>query len=166
MAKQNKGELAEKLSEIVEGKYSFGATAITADRKAGLSWAKIADKRDLGSPGAARRAFTVLTGKPHTEAPQLDRGGRPAGSGNGGVWTPVDVAELTTIAAVRKAIAGQVCQVQPIRKGGQVRSLGAMKVQKLDRKAKDPTVDLVGADGTAHTVRLDKITAVRPVNGG
>ena len=154
-----------KKEEATEAKYPCTAAQLKKDRSDGLSWARIAEKYGLGAPSSARRAWKAVVGTDHTEAPAIAKGGRPANGGNGGTWTPVDLTEATTIAAVRKAIAGQVCQVQPIRKGGQVRSLGAMKVQNLDRKAAQPTVDLVGADGKAHTVRLDKITAVRPVNG-
>ena len=46
----------------------------------GLSWAQVARNLDLGSPGQARKAYTVLTGRPHTDS--IMQGHRaPRGSG-------------------------------------------------------------------------------------
>lgn len=36
-----------------------------------LSWRDVANKLDLGSPSTARKAYTALTGKPHTESEVL-----------------------------------------------------------------------------------------------
>jgi hypothetical protein len=156
MAKENKA------ADTAEPKYSVTKAQLIADRKAGLSWAKIAQKHSLGSPGAARTAWKVVVGSPHTEAPQLERGGRPAGTGNAdNGWQIVQVTDATTIAKLRKALEGNAVQVQPIKAGAQVRKLGAVKVANY-RKT-EGTVDLVGADDKAHTVALDRITAVRPL---
>jgi hypothetical protein len=166
MAKATAKKAAEKAKVQPETKYGFTAAAITKDRQDGLSWAKIAEKRELGSPSSARRAWLVLVGTPHTEAPQLDKGGRPAGSGkgndesNGGNgFDSVDLTDCTTLAQVRKLIGGGDVRVAPLRKGGQVRTLGARKVQKLNLDA--GTVDVIGADGKAHTVALGKVQGAR-----
>lgn len=48
------------------------AEQIVAERDGkGLSWKQVAINLDLGSPGAARRAYTELTGKPHNESQPL-----------------------------------------------------------------------------------------------
>lgn len=46
----------------------------------GLSWAQVAANLDLGSPGAARKAYTDLTGRPHTDS-QMQGRRAPRGSG-------------------------------------------------------------------------------------
>ncbi len=46
----------------------------------GLSWAQVAANLDLSSPGAARKAYTDLTGRPHTDS-QMQ--GRRAARGTG-----------------------------------------------------------------------------------
>lgn len=72
------------------------------------SWAKVAAELGLGSPGAARRAYTALV-RPHTES-VLD--GRPQG---GAKVSPVD---LTTadLDSLRETIGGRRIVVQ--RKDG------------------------------------------------
>jgi len=50
------------------------AEQITEERDGkGLSWAQVAANLDLGSPGAARRIYTQLTGRPHTESVMTGR---------------------------------------------------------------------------------------------
>jgi hypothetical protein len=160
----NKETLATDVEKAVSGKWSFAATAIADLRdKKQLSWKRVAEELGLGSPSSARRAYSELV-RPHTESVIQGKGGRPAASGDGdNGWTPVDVTSCNTIAQVRDALAGHVVQVHAIRKSGHVRRLDAVKVANLDPKATQPTVDLVGADGKAHTVRLDKIAAVKPL---
>lgn len=91
-------------------KYDFDADAIAALRDGeNQSWAKVATALGLGSPGAARRAYSALV-RPHTESVLP---GRSAGAGKGP--EPVDLAGLDkdTVAA---AIAGRTIVVQ--RKNG------------------------------------------------
>lgn len=45
----------------------------------GLSWAQVAKNLDLKSPGAARAAYTKLTGRPHTESVMQGRAARGTG---------------------------------------------------------------------------------------
>lgn len=50
----------------------------------GLSWKQVATNLSLGSPSAARSAYTRLTGKPHTESnPELNRAHRGATTATG-----------------------------------------------------------------------------------
>lgn len=50
----------------------------------GHSWAQVAANLGLGSPGAARSAYTKLTGKPHNESnPELRRAGKNTKSASG-----------------------------------------------------------------------------------
>lgn len=56
------------------------AEEIVAERDGkGLSWAQVAINLNLGSPGAARRTYTQLTGKPHTDS-QMSGKRAPRGS--------------------------------------------------------------------------------------
>lgn len=53
------------------------------DRK-GLSWAQVAANLGLGSPGAARSAYSKLTGRPHTESnPTIQRAHKGATTAGG-----------------------------------------------------------------------------------
>jgi hypothetical protein len=69
-----------------------------------LSWAKVAEALSLGSPGAARRAYTALV-RPHTESVL------PGGSRSGSGLTPVDLAGMAQ-AKVADTIAGRTIVVQ------------------------------------------------------
>lgn len=70
----------------------------------GNSWAKVADVLGLGSPGAARRAYSAAV-RPHTESVLAGRA-RP-----GSDVTPVHLADAT-LAKVRDAITGKTIIVQ------------------------------------------------------
>lgn len=86
--------------------YEFDADAIAALRdEQSLSWAKVATALSLGSPGAARRAYSALV-RPHTESVLP---GRTAGAGKGP--EPVDLvgSDKDTVAA---AITGRTIHVQ------------------------------------------------------
>jgi hypothetical protein len=80
-------------------------TALRDDQQ--LSWARVADALGLGSPGAARRAYSALVW-PHTESVLL---GRSAGAGGGGGPEPVDLTGWNK-AYVEGAIAGRTVVVQ------------------------------------------------------
>jgi hypothetical protein len=155
----------KEFAKAVEAnKYSFGASALVGDRKSGLSWAKIAEKRELGSPASARRTIATLTGKPHTDFPLPEgKGGRPAGSGNGegNGWTEVSLEGVTTVAALRQAIGGLVVRVQPLTKAGKPRQFLAAKVQKLS-KGDQPEFELTDTEGKTHTIRASAVDATRP----
>lgn len=68
-----------------------------------LSWRKVAEALNLGSPGAARRVYSALV-RPHTESVL-------PGGASGGKVTPVALAGAT-LAKVRDAIAGRSIVVQ------------------------------------------------------
>ena len=67
-----------------------------------LSWAKVAEALGLGSPGAARRAYTSLV-RPHAESVLP---GRTAAA-----LTPVHLADAD-LATLREAITGKTIVVQ------------------------------------------------------
>ena len=85
-------------------KYTFTSDAIAALRDdAQNSWRSVADALGLGSPGAARRAYSEHV-RPHTDSVL-------AGRASGGKVTPVDLAGLD-VDAVREQIAGHTIVVQ------------------------------------------------------
>lgn len=87
-----------------EAKYSFTAEDISALRDHQQnSWAKVAQAFNLGSPGAARRAYSALV-RPHTQSVL-------AGRVSGGGVTAVHLAD-GNLATVRDAITGRTIVVQ------------------------------------------------------
>lgn len=109
-----------------------------------LSWAKVAEALGLGSPGAARRAYSAAI-RPHTESvlPAQARGTKVQ---------PVHLADAD-LAAVRKAIVGRTIVVQ--RKGG-TEDMHVTKVTSV----KDGTVNL--HDGNkARSVKAEAIIATK-----
>src|SRR6185295_14140255 len=95
-------------SKKATSKYTFTSEAIAALRDdAQNSWRNVADALGLGSPGAARRAYSELV-RPHTQSVL-------AGRASGSKVTPVDLAGLS-VDAVREQIAGRTIVVQ--RKDG------------------------------------------------
>ena len=84
------------------------AEALTALRdQQQLSWAKVAEAVGLGSPGAARRAYSALV-RPHTESVLPTRF---AGEGKGKGLQPVDLTGLGKD-QVGEVIAGRTIVVQ------------------------------------------------------
>lgn len=73
------------------------------------SWAKVADALGLGSPGAARRAYSSLV-KPHSESILEGR------TTNGANITPVHFPANVGLAKVREVVEGRTMMVQ--RKDG------------------------------------------------
>lgn len=58
-----------KAAKAPKGEYAITAEQIIEERdKKGLSWKQVGINLDIGSPSAARKAYTVLTGKPHYES--------------------------------------------------------------------------------------------------
>src|SRR4051812_9280746 len=98
-------------------KPTFTADAITDLRdKQQLSWAKVAEALNLGSPGAARRAYSSLV-RPHTDS--VLPGRTPA------ALTPVHLADAD-LATIRDAIAGRTIVVQ--RQGDKTEDIKVTKV--------------------------------------
>lgn len=88
--------------------YPFTAESIASLRDGShLCWAKVADALKLGSPGAARRAYSVLV-RPHTESVLP---GRAAGASGKGVQ-PVTFTDATTLDELREALVGRTIVVQ------------------------------------------------------
>lgn len=84
--------------------YPFTAETITALRdEQSQSWAKVATALALGSPGAARRAYSVLV-RPHTESVL-------PGRSTGASVQPVHLADAD-LDTVRQAIVGRTIVVQ------------------------------------------------------
>lgn len=79
-------EEVEQRMETAVKQRSRKELAITAEDivrerdERGLSWAQVAKNLDLASPGAARSAYTKLTGRPHTES-QMQGRRAPRGTG-------------------------------------------------------------------------------------
>jgi len=87
--------------------YSFTAASIAALRDAQqLSWAKVAQALKLGSPGAARRAYSTLV-RPHTESVLTARQ-----AGTNGKVQPVTFTDEATLDDLRETIAGRTIVVQ------------------------------------------------------
>ena len=87
--------------------YPFTAESIASLRDgSSLSWAKVGQALKLGSPGAARRAYSALVG-PHTGSVLPNR----AASAGKGVQ-PVAFTDDTTLDELREAIAGRTVVVQ------------------------------------------------------
>lgn len=94
----------EPVFEIAE--YPFTAESIASLRDGShLSWAKVAEALKLGSPGAARRAYSVLV-RPHTDSVL------PGRTTTGKGVTPVTFTDGTTLDELREAIAGRTVVVQ------------------------------------------------------
>ena len=89
--------------------YPFTAESIGSLRDGShLSWAKVAQALKLGSPGAARRAYSTLV-RPHTESVLPNR---EAGAGSAKGVQPVTFTDETTLEELRTAIAGRTVVVQ------------------------------------------------------
>jgi hypothetical protein len=126
-------------------KYPFTTDTIADLRdKQLLSWAKVAEALDLGSPGAARRAYSTLV-RPHTDS--VLPGHTP-----GAKVTPVHLAKAT-LAKVRDTIVGHVIVVQRPNK---TEDIAVAKVTSL----KDGTVNFNDGD-KSRSVKADAIIAVR-----
>lgn len=107
------------------------------------SWAKVAQTLGLGSPGAARRAYTALV-RPHTESVLAGRSGPTV--------QPLDLAGAT-LEAVRDAIEGHTIVVT--RKTG-TEDIPVAKVTSV----KDDTVNFNDGD-KGRAVKLAAITAAK-----
>ncbi|MDP1793776.1 MAG: hypothetical protein Q8K63_06520 [Acidimicrobiales bacterium] len=129
-----------------ETKYSFTANRIAALRDEDQqSWANVAHALGLGSPGAARRAYTALV-RPHTDSVLVGR------TPNSGQLTPVDLADAD-IDQLRDAISGRVIVVQ------RAKGTEAIPVTKVT-SVKDGTVNF--NDGNkSRSVKAEAIIAVK-----
>ncbi|MGK2884680.1 MAG: hypothetical protein ACSLE8_07875 [Rhodococcus sp. (in: high G+C Gram-positive bacteria)] len=127
-------------------KYTFTPDTIAALRDdQQQSWAKVAAALELGSPGAARRAYTALV-RPHTESVLTDRA-----TGDGKV-TPVDLSGLD-LDALRDRCVGRTLVVQ--RKNG-TEEIPCAKVTSV----KGDTMNF--GDGTkARSVKTSAVVAVK-----
>ncbi len=108
-----------------------------------LSWAKVADKLELGSPGAARRVYSKLV-RPHTESvlPKMAKASAQ----------PVDLASAN-LATIQEAITGRTIVVQ--RKDHQE----LIKVAKVT-SLKNGTINL--SDGAkTRAVKASAVVAIK-----
>lgn len=126
-------------------KYPFTADDIAVLRdERQLSWAKVATELALGSPGAARRAYSTLV-RPHNESVL-------PGRTTGAKVAPVHLADAN-LATIREAIVGRTIVVQRA-KGTE--DIAVAKVTSL----KNGTVSL--SDGAkSRSVKTEAIVAVR-----
>ena len=112
------------------GRMTTSTDTITADQLTYLrdtqqqSWAKVAAASQLGSPGAARRAYSKLV-RPHTESVLHTTARSKSG------LTPVDLTDLA-LDAVRGAIAGRTITVE--RKNG-TETINVVKVSSVKAPA-------------------------------
>lgn len=127
--------------------YDFTAEAIQALRDAqNLSWAKVAAALRLGSPGAARRAYSTLV-RPHGESVLPNR----QASSNG--VRPVAFTEATSLDELREAIAGHSIVLQ---RGERTETITVARVTSV----KAGTVNL--NDGNkSRSVKATAIVAVK-----
>lgn len=108
-----------------------------------LSWAKVADSLGLGSPGAARRAYTAHV-RPHAESVlTVRRSGGP---------TPVNLADAD-LDGLREALVGRVAIVD---RNGHHDEIAVAKVTSL----KNSTVNFHDGD-KSRSVKAASIVAVR-----
>lgn len=112
-----------------------GAAIAAAKAELG-SWRAVADRFNLGSPSAARRTYTELTGKSHSELNATPGGGKRATATNGErpprpsrttkrASTTVDPTEMTTI-DIGEAITGRTLV---IKRGEQCEEMQVAKVR-------------------------------------
>lgn len=102
---------------------------IMSEREAGLSWAQIADKYGLGNPGAARRAWTQLTGTPHTTSIVPGKPGRKPGVKKKTTTTPkVEAPKHPSVIKPSEALPGDVVKFRPIGFKNDI----TMKIDRLD----------------------------------
>lgn len=126
-------------------KYTFTAEQITALRDTQLlSWAKVATALGLGSPGAARRAYSALV-RPHKESVLPGRTTNPL--------TPVALADAD-LDTIRAAIVGRIIVVQ--RKGDATEDIAVAKVTSL----KNGTVNFNDGD-KGRSVKAEAIIATK-----
>lgn len=129
-----------------EAKYSFTPEDLTALRDdQGNSWAKVAQAFSLGSPGAARRAYSALV-RPHTQS-VLAGVGRSGGG--------VTAVHLTgaNLATVRDTITGKTIVVQ---RTGRTEQIPVAKVTSVSKG------NVNFNDGTkSRTVKAEAIIAVK-----
>jgi hypothetical protein len=127
-------------------KYPFTAEEIAAVRDTELvSWATVAQRFSLGSPGAARRAYSALV-RPHTESVLP---GRLPGTAK---VTPVHLADAD-LATITEAIVGRTIVVQ------RAKGTEDITVAKVS-SVKAGTVNL--HDGAkARSVKAEAIVAIK-----
>lgn len=110
-----------------------------------LSWAKVADELTLGSPGAARRAYTALV-RPHTDSTLATRATASA------KVTPVDLTGMD-LAELRDTITGRTLVVD--RGGDTTERIACAKVTSV----RDGTINF--NDGNKRrTVKADSVVAL------
>jgi hypothetical protein len=110
-----------------------------------LSWAKVADALNLGSPGAARRMYSSLV-RPHTDSVL------PGHTPGTGKVQPVNLADAD-LATVRDTIVGHTIVVQ------RAKATEDMPVAKVT-SIKDGTVNL--HDGNkSRSVKAEAIIATK-----
>jgi hypothetical protein len=136
----------------VDKEQAVAATAeITKDQLVQLrdteqqSWAKVAEALGLGSPGAARRAYTQHV-RPHNESVLASH------TNSGAVITPVHLADAT-LAKVRDAIVGRTIIVQ---RKDTTEKINVVKVTSV----KDGTVNFNDGD-KSRSVKSAAIVAVK-----
>ena len=127
-------------------KYTFTADEIAGLRDTQLlSWAKVATTLGLGSPGAARRAYSTLV-RPHTESVLP---GRTPGGG----LTPVNLADAD-LATVAATIVGHTIDVQ--RQGDKTEAIPVAKVTSI----KGGTINFNDGD-KSRSVKADAILGTK-----
>jgi hypothetical protein len=127
--------------------YPFTAESIASLRDgSGLSWAKVAQGLKLGSPGAARRAYSALV-RPHTESVL------PGRTTTGKGVQPVAFTDDTTVDELREALVGRTIVLQ---RADRTEDITVAKVTSI----KAGTVNF--NDGAkARSVKVGAIVAVK-----
>lgn len=130
-----------------------------------LSWKQVAINLDLGSPGAARRAYSELTGKAHNESDPVLRRAKP---GSGTSRRKLDVPSFddeTDQEAIEKRLNGSIIRVIRNYKG--IVQDEEFRVQRVraftyGRNGDQPLqVEISDSDGTIRTFRVADIKEVR-----
>lgn len=111
-----------------------------------LSWAKVAEALELGSPGAARRTYSKHV-RPHTESVLTVTARTKSG------LTPLDLTGLA-LDAVRETITGKTITVE--RKTG-TEQIACTKVTSV----KGDTVNFSDADGKRRSIKAESIVAAQ-----
>lgn len=108
--------------------------AIAAAKQELGSWRAVAERFNLGSPSAARRTYTEITGKPHTELNAVPGGGKRAEGAERAPRAPrsrakatttIDPAAMTTT-TIGEAIVGKTLVV---KRGGTEEEMQVCRVR-------------------------------------
>lgn len=139
-----------------ESKYNVSEEDLTRLRdERHLSWAKVAETLELGSPGTARRVYSELV-RPHHESVLPTKGERASGQAE-----PMSFTDDSDPATIQEAVEGQTVVVQRARGQERIRVVSINSVGR-SREGKR-TVNFKDPEGKNRSVHATRIVAVAPM---